>query len=214
MRLAVLGAALALAGCAGTVIPRGTQPPVPSPAPRPKPAKPATAPPRLATAPMITAPAPKPIMPVTPAAPIKPVDAVAGPAVSTLGITNDGAAQAIAAFRLSCTALLRRTDNTGLTRNEDWRPVCDAATGWSDRDAKRFFTSQFETVQVADGKAFATGYFEPEIAGSRVRDEAHQVPVYAKPDDLIEVDLGQFSDGLKGKSVRGRRAGPDADPVL
>lgn len=52
--------------------------------------------------------------------------------------------------------------------------------------------------------AFATGYYEPEIEGSRTRDATHQVPVYPRPVDLIEVDLGLFSDAFKGKSIRGR----------
>lgn len=64
--------------------------------------------------------------------------------------------------------------------------------------------AQFETVRVGPGTAFATGYYEPEIAGSRTRDADHQIPIYPKPSDLIEVDLGLFSDAMKGKSIRGR----------
>ena len=33
-------------------------------------------------------------------------------------------------------------------------------------DAARFFDRYFETARVGDGSAFATGYYEPEIAGS------------------------------------------------
>lgn len=55
-----------------------------------------------------------------------------------------------------------------------------------------------------DGKAFATGYFEPEIAGCRVRRPGCEVPVYKRPVDLIDVDLGQFSDELKGRNIRGK----------
>ena len=72
---------------------------------------------------------------------------------------------------------------------------------------KPSFQTRFETAQVGPGQAFATGYYEPEIEGSRTRDDRHQVPVYGKPDDLIEVDLGQFADTLKGKTIRGRVAG-------
>jgi membrane-bound lytic murein transglycosylase A len=38
---------------------------------------------------------------------------------------------------------------------------------------------------VGDGQAFATGYFEPEIAGSRTRRPGFEVPVYSTPDDLV-----------------------------
>lgn len=137
---------------------------------------------------------------------------VAGPAIDTLPITADGAARALAAFRISCASLVRRTDASGLTRGEDWRPACDAAKTANDRDAPRFFSTWFETVQVADGKAFATGYYEPEIAGSRTRRSGYDVPVYSRPSDLVDVDLGKFSDALKGKSIRGRVDGTSLVP--
>ncbi|MDG2532022.1 murein transglycosylase A [Sphingomonas sp. HITSZ_GF] len=132
---------------------------------------------------------------------------IAGPAFDSLPLGDDAAARALVAFRLSCPSLVRRTDTSGLTQGADWQPACDAARSWPERDARGFFGRWFETVQVADGKAQATGYYEPEIAGSRHRRPGYDVPVYAKPDDIIEVDLGQFSTDLKGKKIRGRVAG-------
>jgi membrane-bound lytic murein transglycosylase A len=111
------------------------------------------------------------------------------------------AAAALTAFRASCPALLRRTDASGLTRPDDWQPVCAAADSAS--DARRFFTTWFGSVQVGDGKAFATGYYEPEIAGSLTPQPGY-APVYARPRDLIDVDLGLFSRALAGKHIRGR----------
>ena len=75
-----------------------------------------------------------------------------------------------------------------------------------------FFLRNFEIVQVGDGKSFATGYFEPEIAGSRARASGYDVPIYKRPSDLIDVDLGQFSDSLKGKKIRGRVKGQSFVP--
>jgi membrane-bound lytic murein transglycosylase A len=129
---------------------------------------------------------------------------IAGPPIDSLPVTREAAERALGAFRLSCPSLQRRTDNSGLTRGEDWAPACQAAQNWPARDARAFFARYFEAVQVADGKAFATGYYEPEIAGSRERRPGYEVPVYAKPADLIEADLGLFSDELKGKRIRGR----------
>ncbi|UYY77452.1 murein transglycosylase A [Sphingomonas sp. R1] len=128
---------------------------------------------------------------------------IAGPAIETLPITLENAGRALAAFKLSCPGLQRRTDATGLTRGSDWTDACAAAAGWSG-DARIFFAQRFETVQVGTGAAFATGYYEPEIAGVRERRSGYDVPVYGLPDNLIEVDLGQFSDALKGKRIRGR----------
>jgi membrane-bound lytic murein transglycosylase A len=137
---------------------------------------------------------------------------LAGPAIESLPITMAGAARALAAFRTSCPTVTRRADASGLTRPEDWRAACEAAKTTQDREAAQFFAAQFETVQVADGKAFATGYYEPEIAGSRDRRAGYETPVYGRPSDLIDVDLGKFSDPLKGKSIRGRVDGTNLVP--
>ena len=51
-------------------------------------------------------------------------------------------------------------------------------------DPSAFFRDRFDWVQVGNGEAFATGYYEPEIRGSRTRQPGYEVPVYAKPDDL------------------------------
>ena len=102
-----------------------------------------------------------------------------GPSVASLGLTDADARGALAAFRLSCPKLLARTDTSGLTRNIDWKPACDAAAIWPSSGATRFFERWFETVRVGDGKALVTGYYEPEIAGVRSRQPGFDVPVYA-----------------------------------
>ncbi len=108
-----------------------------------------------------------------------------GPAIDTLALTAPDAGDALNAFRSSCRWLTTKDDRSGLTRSADWQPACDAAANWSDRDAARFFATQFETVQVGDGTAFATGYFEPELLGSRTRIPGYDTPVYAVPDDMV-----------------------------
>ena len=137
---------------------------------------------------------------------------VKGPLVSSLPFDAKQSALALQAFRISCPALLRRTDASRLTRPEDWRAACDAAPAWADGDAAGFFQRYFETAQIGSGIAFATGYYEPEIAGSRTQRPGYAVPVYRRPADLIDVDLGAFSDNLKGKSVRGRVEGTKLVP--
>lgn len=132
---------------------------------------------------------------------------VAGPPIRTLPITAQAAERALGAYRISCTAMQKRTDASGLTRGADWADSCAAARNWAGSDALNFFATYFEAVQVGDGKAHATGYYEPEIAGSRDRRPGYEVPVYAKPTDLAEVDLGQFADSLKGRKIRGRVEG-------
>ena len=125
-----------------------------------------------------------------------------GPAVSSL-IDGAKAASALAAFRISCPSVMKREDTSGLTRAGDWWPACDAAANWSDADAAGFFAAHFDSVEVAGGNnAFITGYFEPEIAGSRTRLPGYDVPVHRKPPELVEQDAATAE--ATGTPRRGR----------
>lgn len=137
--------------------------------------------------------------------------AVRGPQIASLQVDGKKTAAAMAAFRTSCPGLLRRSDQSGLTQNGDWQAPCDAVKTWSG-DAISFFGTYMDAIQIGDGKAFVTGYFVPEIAGSKTRQRGYQVPVYRRPADLTEVDLGAFSESLKGKKIRGRVSGNDFIP--
>jgi membrane-bound lytic murein transglycosylase A len=117
------------------------------------------------------------------------------------------ASRALTAFRLSCPALLRRSDISGLTVNADWEASCASAATWDAAQAVGFFTANFEAVQVGPGASFATGYYEPEIAGSRTQAPGYPYPIYSRPADVVEVDLGRFSDKLAGKKITGRVEG-------
>jgi membrane-bound lytic murein transglycosylase A len=128
----------------------------------------------------------------------------AGPPISELALSSEGASRALVAFRTSCPSLVKRQDSSGLTTTADWTAICQAAGTWPAADALTFFAENFEVARVGDGAAFATGYFEPRIAGSRMRGPGYQVPVYGLPDDLVEADLGAFFDSLKGRRIRGR----------
>ena len=59
-------------------------------------------------------------------------------------------------------------DQSGLTRPATGPRVCAEAATLAPEHAPRFFRDRFDWVRVGDGKAFATGYYEPEIEGSRV----------------------------------------------
>lgn len=107
-----------------------------------------------------------------------------GPFVSSLSISQTDAEAALGSFIESCPALLRREDKSGLTQPSDWQQACAAAPR-NPGTADTFFAAYFETAIVGSGEAFATGYFEPEIAGCRTRKPGCEVPVYALPDDLI-----------------------------
>ena len=206
---AALALALALAGCVGAPE-TPTRPGTSAPPPRSS----GNVPPRGAGS--VRQPVAAVPLPAVPAVTLPGATTAAaaglsrGPAVSSLPMTRDGAAAALAAFRTSCTSLQRRTDATGLTRGTDWQPACAAAAGGAG-DPVAFFARWFEAAQVGDGRAYATGYYIPEIAGSR-GERAGYAPIYARPDDLIDVDLGLFSTDLAGKKIRGRVDGRNFVP--
>ena len=115
---------------------------------------------------------------------LPPAGLAPGKGVGALNLARYDAGDALASFVESCPRLTAREDASGLTRKDDWRPACQAATGWDRNDAARFFATYFETAVVGDGETFATGYYEPEIAGVRTRQSGYDVPVYALPPDL------------------------------
>jgi membrane-bound lytic murein transglycosylase A len=196
-------AVLTLAACSGAIVPPSANAPA-----RPQPAQPSVQPEQPER---VARPQPATPVAAVPATP-PPADAVnartqgvvAGIPIAKLEIGDAQARRALAAFRISCPSVQRRTDTSGLTRGSDWAPACTAAANWPDSDAAGFFRRNFETAQIGTGAAHATGYFEPEIRGSREKRPGYQVPVYRRPPDLIDVDLGQFNDALKGKRIRGR----------
>jgi len=147
--------------------------------------------------------APPPVSTVT--APTAALAGVArGPAVAGLGFKADNAALALRSFIISCPRLTRRADTSGLTRTEDWAPACAAAAGWPETQAAQFFANYFESAEVAGGNAFATGYFEPEIAGVRARQPGFDVPVYAMPRDLVRAKAGDAQPLPDGRMPLGR----------
>ena len=165
MRIAAaLLATLFTAGCV-RVLPEA-RPPVGAPLPVPTP---------------IGTPAPAPTPTPTPVPPT----ISAGPTVASLGIRAEDARGALASFVETCPRLVSRSDTSKLTTGADWRSVCDTARAWPASDAVRFFETQFDTMRLGDGKTFVTGYFEPEIAGSRTRQPGYDVPVYRLPPDLV-----------------------------
>jgi membrane-bound lytic murein transglycosylase A len=100
-------------------------------------------------------------------------------------LNGASAERALEAFRISCSSLQKRQDKTTLTSGSDWAPLCAEARTVAPSMAGEFFRQRFDWAVVGDGKAFATGYYEPEIAGSRTRMPGFDVPIYRTPPDLV-----------------------------
>jgi len=119
------------------------------------------------------------------------------------------AASSLASFQRSCAVLMTKADSTPMGGAgyagtvADWRAVCTSAKG----DARNFFEKNFTPFAAGGGEALFTGYYEPEIRGSRTRHGAYQTPVYGLPSDLVRADLGLFNPKLKGEQISGRVEG-------
>nr|WP_260927999.1 murein transglycosylase A [Novosphingobium sp. 9] len=152
--------------------------------------------------PSTTPPPSKPLPP--PPANALSVGVAAGPLVAALPMEAADAAAALASFRESCPRLMARTDVSGLTHPQDWQPACAAAATWVPAQAPQFFAQYFEADRVGPGTAFATGYFEPEIAGSRTHVPGYDTPVYAMPSDLVRAKPGDATPSASGQMPLGR----------
>ena len=147
--------------------------------------------------PPVPPPAPPPTQPVQPPPPPPPANAVAAGVVLASPVTLQAgqAERALGAFRLSCPVLIRRQDQSGLTQASDWRALCTEAASLPLANASAFFRDRFEWARVGAGEAFATGYYEPEIRGSRSRQPGFEIPVYGVPADLTRCTRPDGGEG-------------------
>lgn len=67
-------------------------------------------------------------------------------------------------------------------KTPDWQTLCRTAN--NQKNARAFFELFFRPLLIEDGKdAMFTGYFEPELDGSRKRTALYKYPIYAMPRD-------------------------------
>jgi len=164
------------------------------------------------------------IPPPTPTPPVvesKPVEAIPpsiyqpptlkpGDWQSLPGWSVDDLLPAWDAFLQSCTAIKKQPQ---------WLSVCEqAALLQSPKEAmlREFFEKKFLPHQLinADGsdEGLITGYYEPLLKGSRKPTARYRFPIYAAPEDLLVVELGEVYPELKNMRLRGRLQGKKVLP--
>ncbi len=75
----------------------------------------------------------------------------------------------------------------GDLNDSDWRALCGVARTYEGDAARSFFELFFRPVLVEDGKdGLFTGYFEPELDGSRTRTDRFKYPIYKMPPEARE----------------------------
>jgi membrane-bound lytic murein transglycosylase A len=73
--------------------------------------------------------------------------------------------------------------------------------------ARAFFESEFRpfaATNPGEAAGLFTGYYEPTLYGSRRRHGRFTVPLFARPPELVTVDLGRFRPDWKGRRIAGR----------
>lgn len=103
-------------------------------------------------------------------------------AANLSGWAQDDLTGALDAFRVSCAKGRSGHEALGLSR-ADWAPLCAAAA--SATDARAFFADNFTPTLIETGRSsLITGYYEPELLGSRTRRPGYDTPLHAVPEAL------------------------------
>ena len=126
---------------------------------------------------------------------------------------------ALVALRKSCDLFLRRDPREKVGPNgiggdvQDWQEPCTAVQNvdhQNHNESKAFFELWFTPFLVSSqGSEFGlfTGYYEPVIEGSVSRDDVFSVPIYARPPNLVSINLGEFNSNLSGEKISGHMVG-------
>ncbi len=96
------------------------------------------------------------------------------------GWEEDDLAPALEAFARSCDSI-RPTRDIPV---RDWDGVCALAKS-GPGPARMFFEENFTPVRISTGtRALFTGYYEPELRGSRHQTETYRFPLYRRPPEI------------------------------
>lgn len=138
------------------------------------------------------------------------------------GWYNDAQADALPAWRRSCERIANLAPDIPIDPNSvggpasAWQPTCARIASLDDGDTeglRRLIETELVPYHVDNGATgLFTGYFEPELVGSRRPDARHNVPLYRLPDDHLTIDLGDFDPELAGRRLIGRANGARLTP--
>lgn len=126
------------------------------------------------------------------------------------GWEDDDQHKALAAFQRFCSKP-GSFGTTGLSGHEpaNLKALCHAAAdpGLTTSDtARQFFETRFTAHRITD-PGFVTGYFEPEVAASRIPTDDFTVPLHRKPEGLVAIAAETRPAGWAPEISHGRRTG-------
>ncbi len=120
------------------------------------------------------------------------------------------------AYIKSCNRILKRSPERQFGpdlkwgMSKDWQLPCkkfETVNSKNPQEVRTFFETYFTPYSVAAGiekDGLFTGYYEASLRGSKTKTGPYQIPLRARPDDLVMVQLGDFRDDLKGRRIAGR----------
>jgi membrane-bound lytic murein transglycosylase A len=136
------------------------------------------------------------------------------------GWSNDDLDGIALAFGRSCARFARRDASADIASSDarfgtvgQWAPACSAvaaAAPGGTEALREAITTHLTPWTASDGgnpTGLFTGYYEPELNGSRRKTERYDEPLYPRPSDLVLVDLGNWRDAMKGERIAGRVSG-------
>ena len=118
------------------------------------------------------------------------------------GWQEDDPGLVLGAFKKSCIALRWRPQ---------WLQVCSDVNnldGRSETEIRAFFEERFMPYELrkpdGDPVGMVTGYYVPDLWGSRQPTPDYPYPIYRRPDDLLVIDLREAYPELGNYRLRGR----------
>jgi membrane-bound lytic murein transglycosylase A len=132
------------------------------------------------------------------------------------GWADDKHAEAVVSFLRSCEAIGKLPDAAPVGADghggiaKQWRSACAKAAKLPAGDhaaARRMFEAEFTPFAAAGAKGpdgLFTGYMVQSLRASRKRGGKYQYPLYARPKDLVVVDLSLYIKDARGRRIWGR----------
>jgi len=100
--------------------------------------------------------------------------------------------------------------------NEEFIKILQSSPTAADLD--RLVKEKFDAYQMAGrdstGTVVFSSYYEPTLEASLKRTRRYRYPIYAKPEDLIFVNLEDFNEKFKGEKLTGRLKDDKLVPYL
>lgn len=132
------------------------------------------------------------------------------------GWKSDQQGEGLTALQKSCVRILKKPATSAFYdapwsgTYADWQAPCLALEENFDTVSKNpqsFFEEWFEPYTILNTDkpdGLFTGYYEPFLKADDHPSEQYPIPLRARPDDLVMVNLGEFRAELKGQRIAGR----------